>query len=67
MVIGGAVSPFYMTRTRSGRTIGELGALSGMRAVGVSKAVQRMRSRLSVDKKLNRILRKVVLALNEKG
>jgi len=34
---------------------------------GVSKAVQRMRSRLSGDGKLNRILRKVVLVLNEKG
>jgi len=57
----------YVARTRSGRTLGELGALSGMHADGVSKAVQRMRSRLSGDKKLNRILRKVMLALKEKG
>jgi len=33
----------------------------------VSKAVQRMRSRLSGDKKLNRFHRKVMLALKEKG
>jgi REP element-mobilizing transposase RayT len=57
----------YVARTRSGRTLGELGVLSGMSADGVSKAVQRMRSRLSGDKKLNRILRKVMLALKEKG
>jgi len=57
----------YVARTRSGRTLGELGALSGMSAEGVSKAVQRMRSRLSGDKKLNRFHRKVMLALKEKG
>jgi len=57
----------YVARTRSGRTLGELGALSGMSVDGVSKAIQRMRSRLSSDKKLNRILRKVMLALKEKG
>ena len=57
----------YVARTRSGRTLGELGALSGMSVDGVSKAIQRMRSRLSGDKKLNRILRKVMLALKEKG
>ena len=57
----------YVARTRSGRTLGELGALSGMSADGVSKAIQRMRSRLVGDKKLNRILRKVMLALKEKG
>ncbi len=56
----------YVARTRSGHTLGELGALSGMSVDGVSKAIQRMRSHLSGDKKLNGILRKVTLALKEK-
>ena len=57
----------YVARTRSGRTLAELGTLSGMSKHGVSKAVQRMSVRLSEDKKLNRSLRKVMLALEEKG
>jgi len=57
----------YVARSRSGRTLDELGTLSAMSKHGVSKAVQRMHVRLSKDKKLNRILRKVMLALEEKG
>ena len=57
----------YVARSRSGRTLDELGTLSGMSKHGVSKAVQRMHVRLSEDKKLNRIHRKVMLALEEKG
>jgi hypothetical protein len=34
---------------------------------GVSKAVQRMRAQLSDDKKLNQMLHKVMLALEQKG
>ena len=56
----------YVARTRSGRTLAELGTLSGMSKHGVSKAVQRMSVRLSEGKKLNRFLRKVLLALDEK-
>ncbi len=57
----------YVARTRSGRTLAELGALSGMSVHGVSKAVQRMCVRLSEDKKLSRSLRKVMRTLQEKG
>jgi putative transposase len=57
----------YVARTRSGRTLAELGELSGMSIHGVSKAVQRISVRLSEEKKLSRSLRKVMLALKEKG
>ncbi len=57
----------YVARTRSGRTLAELGVLAGMSVDGVSKAVQRMCARLSDDKKLNRNLRKVMRALEEEG
>ena len=57
----------YVARTRSGRTLAELGELSGMSKHGVSKAVQRMSVRLSEEKKLDRFFRKVMLALKEKG
>jgi hypothetical protein len=46
-----------MARTRSGRTLAELGELSGMSNHGVSKAVQRMSARLSAEKKPSRSLR----------
>jgi REP element-mobilizing transposase RayT len=57
----------YVARTRSGRTLAELGEFSGMSVDGVSKAVQRMRAQLSDDKKLNQMLHKVMLALEQKG
>jgi REP element-mobilizing transposase RayT len=57
----------YVARNRSGRTLAELGAPSGMGLHAVSKAVQRMSVRLSEDKKLGKILRKVLHALEEKG
>ena len=57
----------YVARHRSGRTLAELGKLSGMSVDGVSKAVQRMHMRLSEDKRLSRILGKVMLSLKERG
>jgi len=57
----------YVARTRSGRTLAELGTPLGMSAHGVSKAIQRMCLRLSQDKKLNRTLRKVMRTLQEEG
>ena len=57
----------YVARTRSGRTLAELGGLAGMSVDGVSKADQRMCARMSDDKKLNRNLRKVMRALDEEG
>lgn len=57
----------YVARTRSGRTLAELGTLSGMSMHGVSKAVQRICARLSEDKRLNRSLRSVMRTLQEKG
>ncbi len=57
----------YVARTRSGRTLAELGELSGMNTHAVSKAVQRMSARLSEDKNLSTNLRKVLRALQEKS
>lgn len=56
----------YVARNRSGRTLAELGNLSGMSVHAVSKAVQRMSARLPEDKKLSGILRKALRALQEK-
>jgi chromosomal replication initiation ATPase DnaA len=56
----------YVARTRSGRSLAELGELSGMSVHAVSKAVQRMSVRLSEDKNLSANLRKVLRTLQDK-
>jgi hypothetical protein len=49
----------YVARMNCGLTIAELTSLAGTESTAASKAIQRMKKRLSCDRKLKSILRKV--------